>query len=67
MAQPASPDKITASRAAKEVSFMVHGIIIAIHRYIDDYGWSWNMARRLINRAFHTQFTEAELKTLYRQ
>lgn len=46
---------------------MVHGIIIAIHRYIDDYGWSWNMACRLINRAFHTHFTEAELKTLYRQ
>lgn len=42
-------------------------ILAAVRRYVDGYGWSWNMARRLVNRYFGTGYTDAELKKLYRQ
>ena len=41
-------------------------ILTAVCRYIDGYGWSWNMARRLVNRYYGTRYTDAELKKLYR-
>ena len=42
-------------------------ILASVTRYIDRYGWSWNLARRLINRRFGTDLTEKELKRLYRE
>ena len=42
-------------------------ILAALTRYIDQYNWSWNMARRLINRYFGTKYTESDLKKLYRR
>ena len=39
----------------------------ALVRYVGRYGWSFNLARRLINRYFGTEYTEKELKQLYRQ
>lgn len=40
-------------------------ILTALERYIDTYHWSWNMARRLINKYYGTQYTDSELKKLY--
>lgn len=42
-------------------------ILSSVTRYIDRYGWSWNLARRLVNRRFGTDYTEKELKRLYRE
>lgn len=36
-------------------------------RYIGQYGWSWTMTRRLINMYYGTEYTEKELRALYRQ
>ena len=41
-------------------------ILAALGRYIDGYHWSWNMARRLINRYYGTQYADSDLKKLYR-
>lgn len=40
-------------------------ILPALLRYIDGYGWSFNMARRLINRTFGTEYTDKQVKKLY--
>ena len=42
-------------------------VLSAVARYIDRYGWSWNMARRLVNRTFGTDYTEKQLKRMYRE
>ena len=42
-------------------------ILAAAYRYVDRYHWSWNMARRLINRCFGTDYTDAQLKKLCRR
>lgn len=39
----------------------------ALTRYIDRYGWSFNLARRLINMSCGTEYTEKQLKAIYRQ
>ena len=44
-----------------------HEIIAALSRYIDEYGWSYKLACRLINRFFDAEYTEAELKKLHKQ
>lgn len=41
-------------------------ILPALIRYIDRYGWSFNMAKRLINMRYGTAYTEKELKGLCR-
>ena len=41
-------------------------ILAAAKRYVDGYHWSWNMARRLINNYYGTQYTDSELKKLCR-
>lgn len=41
-------------------------VLAALERYVDGYHWSWNMARRLINKYYGTQYTESDLKKLYR-
>ena len=35
-------------------------------RYIDEYQWSFNIAKRLINMYYGTAYTEKELKRLYK-
>lgn len=42
-------------------------ITAALSRYIDKYGWSYKLARKLINRYFDAQYTEAELQRLHKQ
>lgn len=42
-------------------------ITAALSRYIDEYGWSYKLACRLVNRLFDVQYTEAELKKLHKQ
>lgn len=42
-------------------------ILATLVRYRDHYGWSFNMARRLINRTFSTDYTDRQLAKLYRQ
>ncbi len=41
-------------------------ILPALLRYIDGYQWSFNMAARLINMYYGTEYTEKELKRLYK-
>ncbi len=41
-------------------------ILPALLRYRDRYHWSWNMAMRLINMYYGTDYTERQLKKLYR-
>lgn len=36
-------------------------------RYIDQYEWSFNIAKRIINRYYGTEYTEKQLKALYKQ
>lgn len=36
-------------------------------RYIDQYHWSWNNARRLINLYYEADYTKKQLKKLYQQ
>lgn len=36
-------------------------------RYIDEYQWSFNIAKRLINMYYGTAYTEKELKRLYKR
>lgn len=42
-------------------------ITAALSRYIDKYGWSYRLARKVINKYFGMQYTEDELKQLHRQ
>lgn len=41
-------------------------ILPILRRYIDQYQWRWNLARRVINLYFGTRYTEKELKRLYK-
>lgn len=43
-----------------------HEITTVLFRYIDEYGWSYKLACRLINRLFDSDYTEAELKKLHK-
>ena len=42
-------------------------ILPVLTRYIDQYRWSFNIATRLINRYYGTQYTQKQLKQLYLQ
>lgn len=42
-------------------------ILPALVRYIDQYHWSWSRAVRIINLYYGTEYTEKELKRLYKQ
>lgn len=42
-------------------------ILPVLLRYIDDYQWSFNIAKRLINMYYGTAYTEKELKQLYKR
>ena len=42
-------------------------ILPTLVRYIDRYRWSWNRATRIINLYYGTEYTEKELRNLYKQ
>lgn len=42
-------------------------ILPVLTRYIDQYRWSWNRSMRIINLYYGTEYTEKELKRLYKQ
>lgn len=44
-----------------------HEITAALSRYIDEYGWTYRLACKLINRYFDKQYTETELQKLHKQ
>ena len=42
-------------------------VLAALLRYRDRYRWSWNLSTRLINQYYGTDFTEKQLKALYKK
>ena len=42
-------------------------ILPTLFRYRDRYQWRWNLTTRIINLYFGTQYTEKELKQMYKQ
>lgn len=42
-------------------------ILPVLVRYIDRYHWRWCIARRIINLYYGTEYTEKELKELYKK
>lgn len=54
--------------AVRPVPSVTDGDVLPILlRYRDQYQWSWNMAKRLINMYYGTQYTEKQLKALYKR
>lgn len=49
------------------VTILDEYILPTLVRYRDRYHWSWNMAMRLINMYYGTDYTERQLKRLYQQ
>ena len=41
-------------------------VLSTLLRYRDRNRWSWNLSMRLINMYFGTNYTEKQLKSLYR-
>lgn len=41
-------------------------LIELLLRCIDEYGWSWGIVRKIINRQYGCQYTLRELQQLYR-
>ena len=41
-------------------------VLPALLRYRDRHRWSWNLSMRLINLYYGTDYTEKQLKTLYK-
>ena len=41
-------------------------ILPALLRYRDRHRWSWNLSMRLINLYYGTNYTEKQLKSLYK-
>lgn len=42
-------------------------ILPTLVRYRQRYRWSWNISMKIINRYYGTEYTEADLKKLYRK
>lgn len=42
-------------------------ILPTLFRYRDRYQWSFNLTKRLINMYYGTDYTEKELKQMYKQ
>lgn len=42
-------------------------ILPVLRRYRDGNQWSWNLSKRLINMYYGTQYTEKDLKKLYKK
>ena len=41
-------------------------ILPTLLRYRERYRWSWNLSMRLINQYYGTNYTEKQLKALYK-
>ena len=41
-------------------------VLSALLRYRDLHHWSWNFSKRLINLYYGTNYTEKQLKSLYK-
>ena len=41
-------------------------ILPALLRYRNQHRWSWNLSMRLINMYYGTDYTEKQLKSLYK-
>ena len=41
-------------------------VISTLLRYRDRHRWSWNLSMRLINLYYGTDYTEKQLKSLYK-
>ena len=38
-----------------------------LHRYVDEYGYSWPTACQVVNRMLGSDYTQEQLLTLYRK
>lgn len=41
-------------------------VLPVLLRYRDAHRWSWNLSKRLINMYYGTDYTEKQLKALYK-
>lgn len=54
-------------RGAMATTILDESILPVLTRYIDRYHWSFSIAMRLINRYYGAQYTQKELRALYRK
>lgn len=47
-------------------SDMDGGVLPTLLRYRDRHQWSWNLSTRLINLYYGTNYTEKQLKAMYK-
>lgn len=52
--------------ADRETPAADQDVLPTLLRYRDLHRWSWNLSMRLINLYFGTNYTEKQLKALYR-
>lgn len=38
-----------------------------LHRYVDEYGYSWPTACQVVNRMLGSSYTQEELAAIYRE
>lgn len=50
----------------RETAVPDRDVLSALLRYRDRHGWSWNLSARLINMYYGTEYTEKQLKALYK-
>lgn len=50
----------------RETAVPDRDVLSALLRYRDRHGWSWNLSMRLINMYYGTEYTEKQLKALYK-
>ena len=46
---------------------MVSYIYQLLHRYVDEYGYSWPTACQVVNRMLGSSYTQEELAAIYRE
>ena len=51
----------------RETSAADQDILSTLLRYRDRHRWSWNLSMRLINLYYGTNYTEKQLKALYKK
>ena len=70
---PAFCDKIRyhtgqgASDVDHETPMADQNVLPTLLRYRDQHRWSWNLSMRLINLYYGTNYTEKQLKALYKK
>ena len=38
-----------------------------LHRYVDEYGYSWSTACQVVNRMLGSSYTQEELAAIYKE